>query len=101
MIFLTVAANGGIVVDKKTALEFEGPLSPTELRVPARVELMGDTLEFTYKSPVRRVVPGNTLFSDFIALADAKQERVLAFARRWGVLEICDHLLPAGHDALT
>jgi hypothetical protein len=38
-----------------------------------------------------------SLLDRFTALADAEDGAILAFATRWGVLEICHHGLPASH----
>lgn len=42
---------------------------------------------------------GEGLLPAFLGLADATDEMVLSFARRWGVLHLCHHGLPSGHDA--
>ncbi len=38
------------------------------------------------------------LLNDFIALADAPRSRIVAFARRWGSLHLCEHGLPPRHS---
>lgn len=45
----------------------------------------------------RRVPPGGNLLGAFARLGDAPSSRILAFAKRWGVLGICKHNLPSGH----
>ena len=37
------------------------------------------------------------LFTEFVALADAPAERILAYAQKWGVLELCAHNQPRWH----
>ena len=37
------------------------------------------------------------LLTEFIALADAPAERILAYAQKWGVLELCAHNQPRWH----
>jgi hypothetical protein len=65
------------------------PLSASRLYVPTPITLDGDCLvwddgEGHYVTP---------------ALADAKAETILHFARRWGVLRLCkQHLLPISHS---
>ena len=42
--------------------------------------------------------PGPTMLAQFVGLRDAEPERILAYARRWGVLGICPHGLPSSHN---
>lgn len=47
---------------------------------------------------VKLVPPGKGVLRQFVGLADASPDRILAYARRWGVLGICDqHGLPGNH----
>jgi hypothetical protein len=46
------------------------------------------------------VEPSNRILSDFIHLADGPPERILAYAKKWGVMGICEHGLPASHNPL-
>lgn len=73
------------------------PLPVERLRVPSRVELDGDSLVWEFGPKVRRVPPPPSLLPEFLALADAPGERIRDFARRWGVLETCEHKLPSTH----
>lgn len=72
------------------------PIADRQWNVPANIELDGTRLRWTIKTwkPVR---PAPGLFEDFPALADAPAERVLRYAKRWGVLQLCDHGFPEGH----
>ncbi len=77
------------------------PLQSNVLAVPARVELERDRLLWSWghgdKGPTEtRATP--ELLTEFAALPDASDERILRFARRWGVLSICEHGLPASHN---
>jgi len=47
------------------------------------------------------VRPGPGLLSGFMELEGASDKRVLAYARRWGVLELCQHHLPLGHPDVS
>lgn len=49
-------------------------------------------------NPLRPEAHGLDLLIEFMNLADAPVETVLAFARKWGVLEICRHGLPCTHN---
>jgi hypothetical protein len=42
--------------------------------------------------------PGPGLLEQFVALGDATDDAILAYARQWGVLVICAHGLPASHS---
>jgi hypothetical protein len=46
----------------------------------------------------RRVVPGADMLRRFVGLADAPPTKVVAFARTWGPLGICEHGLPSSHS---
>src|SRR3954452_565692 len=41
--------------------------------------------------PTRRVRAGPGLLEDFLGLARGRDERVLAYAKRWGPLWLCEH----------
>jgi hypothetical protein len=53
--------------------------------------------------PGRRVRPKQGMLSEFVSLSALSEtefpRQVLAYARRWGVLEICDHGLPRSHTS--
>jgi hypothetical protein len=50
------------------------------------------------KESYRELTPEPEAFSKFLELADAPPERILAFAKRNGVLGLCKHGLPMCHD---
>ena len=82
------------------------PLRSALISVPT-VELVGDRLYWRFepsKDPdghhFRTVVPGPQLLQHFVELAEAPDQKILLYARRWGVLEICEHGLPACHHDL-
>ena len=41
---------------------------------------------------------GRGILDEFLNLCDARDERILEYARTWGVLELCRHNLPSYHD---
>src|SRR5215471_148418 len=43
------------------------------------------------------VVPGPTLLTQFVRLAEGTESQILEFVRRWGPLGLCEHELPASH----
>src|SRR5262249_43694631 len=75
------------------------------LAVPAVVELErhpdGDRLVWRGRDGDRLsrfVRPGDGLLREFVSLTrDRSGERILTFARSWGVLDICQHGLPWSH----
>jgi len=77
------------------------------LTVQARVEVEGDRLLWgdAYRQSARA---GPHLIINFAALADKSPAAIAAFARRWGVLRICEHavgdrrrLMPTSHSGLS
>lgn len=76
------------------------PLAFRQYPIPHNIELDGLLLRWSNSSNAtpRRTEAGARLLEQFVALADAPPERILRFARRWGVLELCKHGLPACHD---
>jgi hypothetical protein len=81
--------------------EMERPIEGAPIEVPHGIELEDWRLEWGHGPPlpVRSVIPGPGLLSEFIGLADAPAIRIRDYARRWGVLGICVHWLPADHSA--
>jgi hypothetical protein len=68
--------------------------------VPTDVELDAAGEHLVWRSlPSRSVAPAPGVMHEFVLLAGASAEAILAFARRWGVLGICEHGLPARHNA--
>src|SRR5215467_7610583 len=68
---------------------------------PAEISLEGEELRWTAaRGAVVRATTGNLLES-FRNLADAPADRILAFAEKWGVLELCSrHDFPCRHPFL-
>ena len=78
------------------------PMITEGWRVPAVVELQGNHLRWSYRDGDRlgktiRAHP--KLLEVFVELADADPEVIRDYARKWGVLMICEHGVPAGHSA--
>ncbi len=48
--------------------------------------------------PYTQVRPDSRVLEGFVKLADAPAEKVLDYARRFGVLGICEHGVPASHN---
>jgi hypothetical protein len=65
--------------------------------VPTQIEL-GNNEEILWCAKDRREVrPGIGLFADFLELQDQSDQRILEYARKWGVLGICSHGIPYSH----
>lgn len=74
------------------------PLPIHEPWAPAMVELVGDRLVWSNRPWPRRVdQTPRRLLTDFLELADKPDIAIRDYARRWGVLLICKHGLPATH----
>lgn len=65
------------------------------LLVPTVVELAGDRLWCA--EPMRDRKVGTGVLEQFVKLAEAPAEAIRDYARRWGVLQLCAHGLPASH----
>jgi hypothetical protein len=73
------------------------PLAWDRWWVPAPVDQKGNRLVWGLRDGRCTVATGE-LLGDFVGLTDAPDKRILGFARRWGVLGICRHGLPASHN---
>src|SRR2546425_2711252 len=84
---------------RTAGLTLESVFTPGMWIVPAYVKLDGKLLRWSWqkgKSLPGHVSPIETLLSKFVGSIDSPQS-VEQFARRWGVLGICKHGLPASH----
>lgn len=79
-------------------------LSVDVVDVPSDIFLSEDATEvavedeeqYWYGAEQRRRVDGSCL-SRFVALSDASAQQIFQFAKRWGLLGLCDHGKPAAH----
>jgi hypothetical protein len=68
--------------------------------VPASIELRDDLIVWDSK-PGHLCTREPELWSRFLALAEAPNERIVQYARRWGPLGPCEnHDLPSGHPTV-
>jgi hypothetical protein len=67
------------------------------LLVPNRVELSAGRLSWGASVSYREVEVHEELLLRFAGLAGAPVDKVLKFARKWGVLGLCRHGLPSTH----
>jgi hypothetical protein len=80
----------------------ERPAAIDYWQVPASVQLDRDRLVWRWDEGPRSpkwVTVGRGLLEDFLGLVDAPDSRICRYARRWGVLYICRHNLPARHNS--
>jgi transposase-like protein len=85
--------------------DLERPLGSDYLLVPEVLDLDGEKLVWqmhswhhnTSRNP-RRVKPGPGFLQRFADLAERKKDKILAYARQWGVAYICKHDLPVTHN---
>lgn len=88
--------------------QLAAPIPLGDVIIPGRIDLIksGDETaivwELTaddFEQAPRIVSEFRGLVDDFIYLADAGDDEVLQFGRRWGVLRLClEHVLPSAHD---
>jgi Homeodomain-like domain len=75
----------------------ERPLGEKAWEIPVEVDLDGEFLRWK-NVPRRTVRLPERLLEQFLALADAPVKRIEAYARRWGVLWLCErHSYPFRH----
>ena len=82
------------------------PLSYGRWHVPESVQLIDENLVWHWSNGSRWVSQDHRLFEHFIALGDPHcagdphrfNAKVLRFAQRWGVFEICEHGMPSCHN---
>jgi hypothetical protein len=78
---------------------FDRPIELGELFLPPRIEIDGDQLVWSgFDGPLKtsRVVP--EILEGFTSLSDAPDKQICAYARRFGVLKICEHSVPMSHQ---
>ena len=80
-----------------TTGELHRPLPQGAWLLPQKIGLTGGGLAWQMSSPRYRS-SGPSLLREFSRLAGATDEEILRFAGRWGVLELCEHYLPATHS---
>ena len=90
------------MVDEESG-RLEQPMAADQWRVPLAVELAGEWLAWEWgEGPDGRFVQSaRPLLEDFAALADAPADRIRDYARRWGVLYVCEHFKPRSHNPWT
>ena len=100
---------------EKLEMEFgdvfpDRPMQSGRLFVPQKIQVDGDSLTWSWVPPwvpqgdekrvtYRQAKPG--MLADFIRLHDANDETILAYARKWGMLGLCEHGLPCSHNQGT
>jgi hypothetical protein len=77
-------------------IEADRPMQAGVLYVPRRLELTDDAI--LWNGPLKDVRPGPGLLKDFVELYDKSDQEIFHYARRWGVLGICKHGVPASHN---
>ena len=78
-------------------LERQLPIDNWLAPIDVGLDEKGDSLVWRPQAGYRRVEGNRGVLSEFVALATAPPERILEYARRWGVLEICEHGVPRTH----
>jgi hypothetical protein len=91
--------HSGLLFEGKDGLTLERLTAPGARWTPREIELdaEGDRLIWHAQLTLLENTEETGVLNDFIPLAEATGESILAYARRWGVLEICEHNLPRTH----
>ena len=81
----------------------ERPVATGCLVVPNVIEVDGGRLHWDIDDdrPIEQPEPGQGMLNEFIALQDADDGQIGAYALRWGTLGICPHGKPISHAAFT
>ncbi len=89
------------VLATSTEGRVERPVMTPRWPVATNIQLVGeDRLQWHIgESEERWVDPSPGLLEDFVNLRDGSSEAILAYARRWGMLRLCEHDFPAGHPS--
>ena len=74
------------------------PVRPGFLWVPSDVCIQGDRLTWTTRVPISEVQPANGFLDAFLSLHKQPDPAILRFAKKWGLLGVCDHDLPCSHN---
>ena len=85
--------KGGLLYGYYSPAQMSDPLPRLTLDDRHDAERMHELGLAHIKAPSRRIL------DEFRGLAAAPDEKILAFARRWGVLDLCRHGLPVTHSA--
>lgn len=86
---------------REAATALDRPLAIARLLIPGVLELAEDEIRWASGDRDNRQKerkPGPDVLERFTRLADAPVQEILAYARRWGVLALCEHGLPVTHD---
>jgi hypothetical protein len=74
------------------------PGFPAKWRVPEHVWLDQGDLRWDPRAPKKDITPPVDLLDVFVRLAESRDERILTFARTYGVVRLCkQHGLPISH----
>lgn len=65
--------------------------------MPGEIDLAGELLTWSARSAYYKHARPSML-ADFVRLCDADDAAILSYARKWGVLNICEHGLPCSHN---
>ena len=81
----------------------ERPVATGCLVIPNVIEIDGGRLHWDIDDdrPIEQPEPGQGMLNEFLTLQDADDEQIGAYARRWGILGVCHHGVPASHAAFA
>jgi hypothetical protein len=75
-------------------------IQTSEVPVPPKIATAGDRICWSIRDwkGIRRVRPSRATLDQFLTLANADAEQICGFARKYGVLAICEHGKPTSHN---
>lgn len=77
----------------------ERPVSQSSYFVCANLTIKEGKLFLEGEVPPTKVSPSNEMLEDFVRLSNASDPKILAYSKKWGLLDLCEiHLKPACHS---
>ena len=100
---LLVLILEGKFPDLRDRVHLERPVATGCLVIPNVIEIDGGRLHWDIDDdrPIEQPEPGQGMLNEFLTLQDADDEQIGAYARRWGILGVCHHGVPASHAAFA
>src|ERR1700680_1003344 len=81
--------------------EMDRRVDGTRWTLPTGIQLRDDRIYYDPHPSSKTVVHSDGMFEAFYKLADAPPDSILKFARKYGVLWLCEkHDLPSSHNAI-
>lgn len=75
-------------------------IQTSEIPIPPEIAIIGDRICWSIRNwkRIRLVRPRRAMLDQFLSLSNAAAEQICTFARKYGVLAICEHGKPTSHN---